>query len=137
MAIWRELSNENSRAAVLLRRDTYGLYRVSASCAYYAVYHEVTHQLAGSGFTDFGLIGVSRRRNPKHEKLAKLASQNIEGLTTHQRRELRTAVTRLRERRIDADYRPGNTVDKRLVVESLRDMHYALDILSRAKGGAR
>lgn len=88
MASWREMSGENRRAAVLLRKSQHGQFRASASRAYYAVYHEVTHQLVESGFTNFGLIAGRQRRNPQHEKLAKLVAGNIFGLSAYQRREL-------------------------------------------------
>jgi len=137
VATWRELSDENRRAAVMLRNKEHGMFRASVSRAYYATYHAVTHQLFSSGVSDFGVMSGKPRRNPDHDKLAKLAWRNLGGLSPHNRRELRTAVSRLRERRIDADYRPGSTIDRQIMIESLRDMDYALRILSSSREGNR
>lgn len=134
MSNWRELGDSNRHAAVRLHADERSA-RPSVSRAYYAVYHELTHQLATAGFQDFGENDGKLRKNPNHAKLANLAGKNIAGLSRHNSKELRKAVTRLRERRVDADYRPGNTVDTSTAKEALRDMLYALGILSRAKGG--
>lgn len=131
MATWRDLSDSNRLAAARLCRDPHTV-RASVSRSYYAVYHEITHRLTTAGFRDFGYMNERPRNNPAHEKLANHVSKNLGGLRETNRRELRKAVIRLRERRNDADYRPGNTVDEKTAREALRDMYYALNTLRRA-----
>jgi len=133
---WRELSEGNAHAAKSLLRDE-TTYRAAVARAYYAVYQLVTHSLIEAKYKDFGEIDGRPRLNPTHEKVATLASKNLSALSTDQRREIRAAVSRLRNRRLDADYRPGITIDIRVARESVRDMFYAVGILEKAKGGGR
>lgn len=123
MATWRELGQANARAAAVLVRDTLAC-RAAVSRAYYAVYHEVAHQIVGRGHTDFG-----RFNNPTHESLAKLARNNLGHLSEFRRRELEQVIRRLRRRREDADYRPAVTVDIETARGALRDMSEARRIL--------
>jgi len=134
MASWRDIGESNRLAAVKLHADDRSA-RPSITRAYYAVFHELTHQLTAAGFHDFGKRNGGQRGCPTHATLAKLAKANIDGLSVHNRVELQKAVIRLRGRREAADYQPGTTVDKSAAKEAIRDMFYALRILSRAKGG--
>lgn len=134
MANWRELGESNRIAAARLLDERTA--RPSVSRAYYAVYHELAHQFTAAGFHDYGKKRDGKmRRSPTHAQLASLIKTNIAGLGVKNRMELQKAVIRLRERRVEADYQPGTTVGIRTAKEAVRDMFYALGILSRAKGG--
>lgn len=126
MATWREMGEANARAAAMLVRDEHAC-RAAVSRAYYAIYHEVTHQLVLAGIKHFG-----RFRNPMHEQLAKLARHNLRQLSDFQREELGRLIRSLRLRREEADYRPAFTVDRTSVHEALRDMSAARHILGVA-----
>lgn len=113
----------------MLSRDPVAC-RASVSRAYYAVYHEITHQLVEQGQTNFGLFHNGRvRQNPSHERIAGLARNNLRSLNPLQKQELGRLVSRLRNRREEADYRPGMTIDLRTAHEALRDMSAARVIL--------
>jgi len=122
---WHDLGESNARGAALLSRDSVAS-RASVSRAYYAVYHEITHQLVGQGQTTFGKFRDGRdRKNPPHEKVARFAENDLKALNQFQRKELGRLARRLRIRREDADYRPGMAVDSRAAHEALRDMSAA------------
>jgi hypothetical protein len=94
--------------------------------AYYAAYALVTARLSRS--TIFG----RGWRNPEHGKLPAYVEQ-IAGLRNADRSSVRRALRRLRQRREDADYRPGSTVDTRTALESMRDVSEVFRILDGNK----
>ena len=123
MATWREMGKANARAAAMLARDE-TVCRASVSRAYYAVYQEVTHQIIESGDGQFG-----RFNNPTHEVLARLVRNNLSSISGFRKRELERLIRRLRQRRVDADYRPKISVDRASVHGALRDMCEARRLL--------
>jgi hypothetical protein len=92
--------------------------------AYYAAYALVTSRLSINRNFARGWS------NPPHAKLPAYAG-NIAGLHQVDRREIRRALRRLRQRREDADYRPGITVDRSSARESMRDIAQVFVILNR------
>ena len=111
---WSELASVQLRAATLLAGAESG-ERPSCGRAYYAAYSLVTHRLEPSKLTY-----ANGWQNPAHADLPRYVA-NLPGLGPASKRAVRRALRRLRQRREDADYRPRQTVDPRVVRESLRD----------------
>ena len=113
---WDELAVVQRAAAQHLFGANDSTYeRAACGRAYYAAYALVTSRL--SGVRTFGR-GWS---NPPHATLP-AHIDGIAGLNEAARRELRRALRRLRQRREDADYRPGATVDRNSARERMRDV---------------
>jgi hypothetical protein len=68
--------------------------------------------------------------NPEHVKQPEYVNQ-IPELNPDLRRRARTAIRRLRQRREDADYRPGIAVALREAKEAMRDVEEIGRILRR------
>jgi hypothetical protein len=120
---WEELSEAHREAAIWLMGSE-GHHRAVCGRAYYSVYALVTSRLPVG--TSFGR-GWS---NPEHVKLPEYINQLPE-LKPDQRRRARTAIRRLRQRREDADYRPGISVTLRDAKEAMRDVEEVRRILRR------
>ena len=123
---WLRVAREQSRGAVLLRE--HGLSRPCVSRAYYAVYSLITSALQSQA-KQSRTWGRGGRKNPDHADLPALVRRTLRGLDESKRRQLQTIIIRMRNRREDADYRPGISVDNHVVSESLRDMHDAAELL--------
>ena len=113
MATWYELGRDSRLAARLLSRAD--RLRSSVSCAYYAAYSAVAHDMAEQT-ADF----PHGWNNPAHEQIARWLEGN-RTLPIRHRRRLVKAVRRLRKAREDADYRPGMSFNKADVIELLRE----------------
>jgi uncharacterized protein (UPF0332 family) len=122
---WEELAAIHRAAANHLFGMHNPLYeRAVCSRAYYAVYALITSRLPSS-------VAFGRGwQNPQHVKLPKYVA-NIAALHENERRAIRRALRRLRQRREDADYRPGITVDRLTANESIRDVSEVFEILVR------
>ena len=123
---WEDLAAAQQAAAQHLfgtKQPNY--YRAVCSRAYYAAYALVTSRLPA------GLAFGHGWSNPAHATLPAYVG-NIAGLPDAHRREIRRALRRLRQRREDADYRPGITVDWSSARESMRDAHQVFGILNPA-----
>ena len=121
---WQELA-ECQRCTAQHLRDTQEPQFARGVCsrAYYAAYALVTARLPGS-------ITFGRGwRNPEHGKLPAYVSR-IAGLRETDRRTVRQALRRLRQRREDADYGPGITVDLSAALKSMRDLASVFLILN-------
>ena len=77
-----------------------------------------------------GITYSKGRKNPDHGNLPKYVSQ-INGLKPHQQTMIKQAIRRLRQRREDADYRPGMSVASREAKESLRNLEIVRNLLGR------
>jgi hypothetical protein len=121
---WEELAVAQQTAARHLWGTGDPVYqRAVCGRAYYAAYALVTSCLSSS--IQFG----GGWNNPPHAKLPGYVG-NIAGLQETDRREVRRALRRLRQRREDADYRPGITVNRSSARESIRDASQVFAILS-------
>lgn len=109
---WDELSVANLKAAQWLMKEHH--YRAVCGRAYYAAYALVTARLPIN--TKF----ANQWNNPPHAKVPDYIA-GIGELSGDQKRELKKAIRRLRQRREDSDYRPGISVTRSEAVESLRD----------------
>jgi uncharacterized protein (UPF0332 family) len=125
---WESLAAEQKEAAEVLRDKD--LHRASVGRAYYAAYSGVTSALIGSGMKEFG-----RHQNPAHSDLPNLVTNNLGSITKDDRRELASALRRLKGRRVDSDYRPTVGVSDEESRESLRDLASVRVVLERT--GAR
>lgn len=112
---WRDLSHAQGEAAQWLM-DSGRESHLRAVCgrAYYSAYALVTANLP-EGMT-FG----RGWNNPEHAKLPGYVDA-LGYLDVGQRRRMKMALRRLRQRREDADYRPGITVARPEAKEALRD----------------
>jgi hypothetical protein len=121
---WKDLADCQHGAAKHLRAAMgKGFDRAVCSRAYYAAYALVTSRLP---------TGISFGRgwqNPPHANLAKYVAR-IASLREVERTAVKTALSRLRARREDADYRPGITVDDGSARESMRDAAEVFRILA-------
>jgi uncharacterized protein (UPF0332 family) len=115
MTNWRDIAESQWRAAAEL--DGAGLERPSVSRAYYAAYSWIVQRLHDQGVDEFG-----RFNNPDHADVPRLVSGNLSKLRQRERKDLMSAIRRLRSRREDADYRPRVQVDAKVRREALRDM---------------
>jgi len=126
---WEQLSEAHRDAAKWLMGSGNVLHhRAICGRAYYATYALVTSKLPPG--TRFG----NGWQNPEHAKLPIYVNQ-IAGLEVNQKRRIKTAIHRLRQRREDSDYRPGLTVSKSDALEALRDVEEVRWILSGGKDG--
>lgn len=122
---WQELAACQRAAAQHLfgtRESSFG--RSVCNRAYYAAYALVTAHLP-SGMT-FG----RGWRNPEHANLRKYVN-NITCLGEAEREAIRRALNRLRQRRENADYRSGITVDINEARESMRDVAEVFNAFNR------
>lgn len=113
---WDELSAVQRYAAtyLLTERDEQ-LYRACCTHAYYAAYAAICEHIPS------GTTFAHGWQNPAHAALPSHVDQ-IKGLSATKKREIRTALGRLRQRREDADYRPRVPVGRTAARESCRDL---------------
>jgi uncharacterized protein (UPF0332 family) len=112
---WQELSEAHGAAAsYLLTSANQAHHRAVCGRAYYSSYALVTSKLPQ------GIRFGRGWQNPEHAKLPGYVNQ-ISNLTILQRSKVKQAIRRLRQRREDADYRPGIEVSVREARESMRD----------------
>ena len=111
---WQELSQVQRYAArhSIDQRDRL-LCRTACSRAYYSAYAAITARLPP------GILFGHGWQNPAHAALPGLVDQ-LPGLSAAKKGAIRVALSQLRQRREDADYRPGVTVDRTAARESWR-----------------
>jgi hypothetical protein len=96
--------------------------RACCTHAYYAAYAAITDRLPA------GAVFGRGWNNPAHAALPGHVSQ-MPRLTESRKDAIRTALSRLRQRREDADYRPHAMVNRTVARESLRDLATLLAVL--------
>ena len=113
---WNELSEIQSYAArhLIDQRDE-KLYRTACTRAYYSAYAAITARVSP------GTIVAHGWQNPAHAALAGHVDQ-IAGLSAAKKNAIRVALSQLRQRREDADYRPGVEVNRASAREGWRDL---------------
>lgn len=125
---WREIATcKLATAQHLVAHRKADFDRPICRLAYDAAYALITAHLPG------GMRFGRGRQNPDHTNVPAHVS-HIAGLHELQRRAVRRAIRRLRQRREDADYRPGITVNQTSAHESMRDAHEVFRILNRSDG---
>ena len=128
MASWEQIATENYRAAKLLHDQ--GLYRASVNRSYYAAYSLITKELVATG------AAFARGwNNPAHEQLPQLILFTCPFDESIRRGVARTVRT-LRHAREDADYRPGQTVDRKRSREALLELAWLFRALGAELDGA-
>ena len=112
---WEDLSRAH-RDAAQCPMDSGNPIHARAACgrAYYSTYALVTSKLPST--LTFG----RGWQNPEHAKFPAYVNE-IKALDPDERRRVKTAIRRLRQRREDSDYRPGITVTRQEAKEALRD----------------
>lgn len=113
---WNELSEFQRYAARHLvdQRDE-KLYRTACTRAYYSAYAAITAHVPP------GTVFSHGWQNPAHAALPGHVDQ-IAGLSVAKKNAIRVALSQLRQRREDADYRPGVEVNRAAARESWRDL---------------
>lgn len=125
---WEELSESHRESAnSLMRSGNLAHHRGVCSRAYYSSYALLTSKLPSG--TRFG----RGRNNPEHTALPGYVNQ-IPDIEWHERKWVKSAIRRLRQRREDADYRPGVTVTVLEAKEALRDVEEIRSILGDDSG---
>jgi uncharacterized protein (UPF0332 family) len=120
---WNELSEIQSYAArhLIDQRDE-KLYRTACTRAYYSAYAAITARVQP------GTTFAQGWRNPAHAALPGHVDQ-IAGLSVAKKSMIRVALSRLRQRRENADYRPGIEVNRAAARESWRDLATVIALL--------
>ena len=120
---WKQLSEIQSYAArhLIDRRDE-KLYRTACTRAYYSAYAAITARIPP------GTIFAHGWQNPAHAVLPGHVDQ-ITGLSEAKKNAIRVALSQLRQRREDADYRPGVEVNRAAARESWRDLATIIALL--------
>ena len=113
---WDELSEIQSYAArhLIDQRDE-KLHRDACTRAYYSAYAAITARVP------HGMVFAHGWQNPAHAALPGHVDQ-IAGLSAAKKHAIRVALSQLRQRREDADYRPGVDVNRAAARESCRDL---------------
>jgi uncharacterized protein (UPF0332 family) len=121
---WSELSEFQRYAArhLIDRRDE-KLYRAACTRAYYSAYAAITARVPP------GTIFANGWQNPAHAAFPGHVDQ-IPGLSSAKKSAIRTTLSQLRQRREDADYRPGIEVNRAAARESWRDLTTIIALLS-------
>jgi uncharacterized protein (UPF0332 family) len=120
---WNELSEIQSYAARHLIDQRDGkLYRTACTRAYYSAYAAITARVAP------GTIFARGWQNPSHAALPGHVDQ-IAGLSAAKKNTIRVTLSQLRQRREDADYRPGIEVNRTAARESWRDLATIIALL--------
>jgi hypothetical protein len=120
---WNELSEIQSYAArhLIDQRDE-KLYRTACTRAYYSAYAAITARVQP------GTIFAHGWQNPAHAALPGHVDQ-IAGLSVAKKNAIRVALSQLRQRREDADYRPGVEMNRAAARESWRDLATIIALL--------
>jgi hypothetical protein len=120
---WNELSKIQSYAArhLIDQRDK-KLYRTACTRASYSAYAAITARVPS------GTIFGHGWQNPAHAALPGHVDQ-IAGLSKARKNAIRIALSQLRQRREDADYRPGVEVNRAAARESWRDLATIIALL--------
>jgi uncharacterized protein (UPF0332 family) len=128
MATWAELSADSFESAKTLLEDKQ--MRSSVSRAYYAAYSATTFELSRTS----GVTFAHGRNNPSHEQLPALVRHNLNRhrFSNAARRDLNTALRRLRFARVEADYVPSACCDIYVARNRLRDAFFVLERMSMA-----
>jgi uncharacterized protein (UPF0332 family) len=98
------------------------LYRAACTRAYYSAYAAITARIPPNTVFAHGW------QNPAHAALPGHVDQ-IAGLSAAKKRDIRTALSLLRQRREDADYRPGIDVTRTSARQSWRDLTTIIKLL--------
>ena len=120
---WTELQECQRYAArhLIDQRDE-KLYRAACTRAYYSAYAAITARVAP------GTVFARGWQNPAHAALPGHVDQ-IAGLSAAKKDAIRLRLSRLRQRREAADYRPGVELNRTAARESLRDLATILMLL--------
>ena len=121
---WNELSEIQSYAArhSIDQRDE-KLYRTACTRAYYSAYAAITAKVPPRTVFAHGW------QNPAHAALPGHVDQ-IAGLSMAKKSAIRVALSQLRQRREDADYRPAVEVNRTAARESWRDLTTIMMLLA-------
>ncbi len=120
---WHELSQVQRYAARHLIDQRDGrLYRTACSRAYYSAYAAITASLPP------GTTFAHGWQNPAHAALPGHVDQ-LAGHSAAKKDAIRVALSQLRQRREDADYRPSVAVNRAAARESWRDLATILVLL--------
>ena len=120
---WDELS-EIQKYAVrhsIDQRDE-KLYRSACTQAYYSAYAAITARIRARTRFAHGW------QNPRHAALPGYVDQ-IAGLSAAKKAAIRVALSQLRQRREDADYRPAVQMNRATARESWRDLTTIITLL--------
>jgi uncharacterized protein (UPF0332 family) len=120
---WKELS-EIQRYALrhLIDQRNEKLYGTACSRAYYSAYAAITARVPP------GTMFAHGWQNPAHAALPGHVDQ-IAGLSAAKKDAIRIALSRLRLRRENADYRPAIEVNRATARESWRDLTTIIALL--------
>ena len=112
---WEELSEVHWDTVSTLYETNHKVHaRAVCGRAYYSAYALVTSKLQGIRFG-------RGWNNPEHVKLPSYIDR-LSNISKSDQRKVKGALRRLRQRREDADYRPGVSVLGAEAAESLRDV---------------
>jgi len=121
---WNELSEIQRYAARHLIDQRDGkLYRTACTRAYYSAYATITARVPP------GTIFAHGWQNPAHAALPGHVDQ-IAGISVAKKNAIRIALSQLRQRREDADYRPGVKVNRAAARECWRDLATIIVLLA-------
>lgn len=120
---WNELATlQQHTAKHLLRERDEKLYRACCTHAYYAAYSAICSRIPA------GTVFKHGWQNPAHAALPGHVDQ-IPRLSAARKEAIRIALSQLRQRREDADYRPQVRVTRTSARESWRDLLTVLILL--------
>jgi hypothetical protein len=121
MAIWREMSLDNRKAAQQLL--LVGCHRSSISRSYFAAYCILTEVFSETVTFSHG------GNNPSHQDLPQLILHNLHALPMHRRMELLAAFRRLWKARVDADYGPKALIGRFEALSAFREANRIFYVL--------
>ena len=113
MAEREELSVDCRRAAQRLLDG--GYFRASISRSYYAAYSAVTARLVQNQ-----VAFPQGWSSPRHRDLPGYIQSTLTALPEYKRKQVKAYVRYLRIARVDADYVPSASLDRRAALEALR-----------------
>jgi uncharacterized protein (UPF0332 family) len=101
---WKQMALGCFHAARALQKS--GDWRSSVSRSYYAAYSGIADRLKGKATYPHGM------HNPPHGTLPTLVMNHLTFLSMVKRRRISSAIVRMFESRVSADYRPHRTVNR-------------------------
>lgn len=125
MATWSEMSLACFHAAIVLA--SLKKRRSAVNRAYYAAFSAVTGEIRKRTL-DF----PNGYEHPPHHQLGRYVKRHLTDLSQRDRDDLRDALVRLYEARLDADYRHEDDPTDHEVRDVMSDARYVLDSLIRA-----
>jgi len=121
MSRWEEIAKDDFLSAQCLGNADH--WRSCVSRAYYAAFSAVTHALTGKATFRWNW------ETPKHNRVVRLIGQHLNDLPSRRVSELKAAMRRLYNQRIDADYKSGRTVDEATARCARRDAYTVFQCL--------